>query len=461
MQLRARESIPPVTSSAIHLRTAWSGLSSVLGIQRAAGGEPRTDPFEAPARSGKDPRAPRATRFLPTLLLAWSLLTPRPAAAQEVTAETTTTVFLEPGRALNMMVLIPSADVDAKLGEHLELGADYEVDIVSGASVAVVDAPSASVDAISSATVVDQRHVVGGHLGLLGDLTRLDLAYSYGTERDYRSHAFSVSAAAELFGRNSTFQISYARAFDQVCDAARDRPLEPVERPRMPSSEGCFEPNGDRITRDLAIHTFQASWTQAWTPVLATQLVATAQILNGFQGNPYRAVWLGRSSAQEHHPENRARFAAGAGLRLWLEPLEGALQGFARLYRDTWALQSITLETGYAQSLGAGWQARLLGRWYTQSGAFFYSDDYTRFPRGQYFTGDRELSPMDSWSVGLRLSWDLPPDEEGDVLGFLAGLRLALRTEYTRNQFPEFRYDRAPVPNDQMLFATLQVRATF
>ncbi len=394
-------------------------------------------------------------------LLVFPALVSTTARSQAVTAETTTTFFYEPGKDLNMLVVIPSADVDATLGEHLELGADYEVDIVSGASVAVVDAPSGSVDAISSATVVDQRHVVGGHLGLLGDLTQLDLRYTYGTERDYRSHAFSVAASAELFGRNTTFRLSYARAFDQVCDVARDRPLEPVERARMPSSEGCFQANAGRIAHDLAIHTFQASWTQAWTPVLATQLVTTGQLLNGFQGNPYRAVWLGRTSAQEHHPRNRARFAAGAGLRLWLEPLSGALQGFARLYRDTWAVQSVTLEVGYAQTLGSGWQGRLQGRWYTQSGAFFYSDDYTRFPRGQYFTGDRELSPMDSWSVGLLLSWDVPPNDEGLVAGFLSGLRLAARTEYTQHRFPEFNYDRVPVPNDRMLFATLQLRAAF
>ncbi len=414
-----------------------------------------------PARHARRPgRSAREAAALAVLLAAGSWAAPARAQV-DVSVESTTTVFYEPGRDLNMLVVIPGVDLDASLGEHVELGAEYEVDIVSGASVAVVDAPSPSVDAISSATVVDRRHVAGGHLALAGDLTRLDLGYTYAQERDYRSHAFSVAGSAELFGRNSTFGLSYARGFDQVCDVARERPLEPVERTRMPSSAGCFQTGQGRTTQDLAIHNLQATWTQAWTPVFVTQVIGSLQLLNGFQSNPYRAVWLGTTSAQEHHPENRARYAAGLSARLWLEPLEGALQGFVRAYRDTWAIQSITLETGYEQALGKGWRARLHARWYTQSGAFFYSDDYARFPRGQYFTGDRELSPMDSWSLGAFVAWDVPPDDEGEVLGFLSEFRLFLKAEYAKNSFPEFRYDRAPVPNDQMLFGTLQVRATF
>ena len=433
-------------------------------MQLSRGGASLPPPARCPRRARRRAtarRRPTGSRW--GLAAALPLLTVGGVALAQVdvSAESTTTLFYEPGGPLHMLVAVPSVDVSADVGDHLEVGADYEVDIVSGASVAVVDAPSPSVDAVSSATLVDQRHAVGGRLGLLGDLTRLDVGYTYGRERDYRSHAFTVSGSAELFGRNSTFGLSYSRAFDQVCDVARDRPLEPVQRTRMPSSEGCFEVGQGRIARDLAIHNVQASWTQAWSPVLATQLIGSLQLLHGFQGNPYRAVWLGTTSAQEHHPDNRARYALGAAARLWLEPLDGALRGFLRLYRDTWAVTSVTLETGYEQVFGHGWRARLHARWYTQSGAFFYSDDYARFPRGQYFTGDRELSPMDSWSLGAFVAWDVPPDDRGEVLGLLSALRLALQAEYAKNSFPEFHYDRTPVPNDQMLFGTLQLRATF
>jgi hypothetical protein len=48
------------------------------------------------------------------------------------------------------------------------------------------------------------------------------------------------------------------------------------------------------------------------------------------------------------------------------------------------------------------------GRYYTQTKALFWSDDYTggepaTGPRGQYWSGDRELSPLSSYLLGGRL----------------------------------------------------------
>ena len=74
-------------------------------------------------------------------------------------------------------------------------------------------------------------------------------------------------------------------------------------------------------------------------PILSTQLTATALLLDGFQANPYRAVRIGRAAAQEYHPENRARYAAGLAGRLWIAPLSGAVQPALRVYRDTWDIR--------------------------------------------------------------------------------------------------------------------------
>jgi hypothetical protein len=213
--------------------------------------------------------------------------------------------------------------------------------------------------------------------------------------------------------------------------------------------------------RDLSQHTFQGAWTQHWTGIFSTQLTATAQLLDGFQANPYRAVRIGRASAQEHHPDERARFAAGLGARVWIEPLAGALQPQLRAYRDTWDVRSFSAELGYEQTIGAGLRLRGRGRYYVQGGAAFYSDDYVLAPRGQYFTGDRELSPMRSALLGAQVTWAPPSDDQGEVLGLLSGLELVFKGDLLKSWFPEFHYDRVEVPNDTALIGMASVVAAF
>ncbi|MBC7170954.1 MAG: DUF3570 domain-containing protein [Polyangiaceae bacterium] len=296
-------------------------------------------------------------------------------------------------------------------------------------------------------------------LGFLGDVTRLDVGYTYGRESDYISHGFQLAGRAELFERNTVLELGYARGFDRVCSLSQPDAQEAVDRQRLPSSDGCFV-SDDRESLDLALHTFRGAWTQAWTPRLSSQVTLTSQVLHGFQSNPYRAVWLGRAAAQEHHPEDRVRYAAGLALRIWLAPLRAALQPSARVYRDTWDVASITAELAYEQTIPAGLRLRARARYYRQRGAAFYSDDYAFEPAGQYFTGDRELSPMSSWIVGGRAEWNVPPGDDGE-LGFLSALAVVGKADYLMFTFDEFHYGRVPVPNDAALLFTASLEATF
>jgi hypothetical protein len=195
--------------------------------------------------------------------------------------------------------------------------------------------------------------------------------------------------------------------------------------------------------------------------VLSTQTSLTAQLLDGFQANPYRGVRIGRASAQEHHPEHRARYAVGVGARLWIEPLSGALQPQLRAYRDTWDVRSLSAELGYEQTMGAGLRVRGRGRYYVQGGAAFYSDDYVLAPRGRYFTGDRELSPMRSALLGAQLTWAVPSDRRGTILGALEELEIVLKGDLLKSWFAEFHYDRVAVPNDLALVGSFSVLAGF
>ena len=399
-------------------------------------------------------------RLAAALLL---LIASTPLASAQVSVGTTTTIYRESGGGLDSTAITPSLNIRGDVKEVFTIIARWEADIVSGASVAVVDAPGGDVDAVTSATKWDDfRNTATGGIGIASEYARLEATYTYGHESDYRSHGFNITGTAELFERNTQLSLSYGRGFDKVCNLFQPRAQEAVDRVRLDTPSGCFSGGDDsmRESLDLDLHTFQGSWTQAWAPVFLTQLSFTSQILRGYQGNPYRSVWLGRSAAQENHPENRERYAAGLALRLWIDPLRGALQLFGRIYRDSWDVESVTAEIAYDLSLFEGMRIRVRGRYYNQSRAAFYSDDYGRFPRGQYFTGDRELSPMSSWLVGGRVVYDIPTGEDGTV-GPFDGFALAVKFDWLKYDFRDFRYGRRSVPNDRGIAATLSLDFTF
>jgi hypothetical protein len=369
------------------------------------------------------------------------------------------TYFGESGGPLSMDVLIPSAELSVELAEPITLAAAYRADIVSGASVAVVDAPASDVDAISAASVSEMRNEFAGTLSLHDGQASVDIGYSHAFEHDYRSDAFSVGARTELFDKNTGLHATYARGWNRVCDVAGS--FEPVMKLRLPDSTGCFGDPAQRSERELAVHDFQAGWTQAWTPRLTMQLTATAELLHGFQVNPYRSVRIGKTAAQEHHPNDRARYALGLGLRYWIEPLAGALQADTRVYRDTWDIASLSGELAYEQSLLGALRMRARGRYYAQTAAAFYSDDYVLAPRGRYFTGDRELSPMRSLLLGGQVVWSAVPNESGSVLGFMQDFSLLIKVDVLRTYFDDFHYDRAAVPNTLAVICALEARAVF
>jgi hypothetical protein len=403
------------------------------------------------------------SRALAALACAGALLSQgAPARAQRGEVDVASTVFHEGGGPLQMTVVNPSVRASVEPIEELTLRVGWEADIVSGASVAVVDAPSAEVDAISTATqVYDFRNVVSGGAEIRSDFGSIRAGYAYGSENDYRSHALTLGARAEAFERTAAFDISYARGWDSACDVFQPRNQIPVERRRLAGSEGCFGSATDVTEREVSLNTFQGSWTQAWAPIFTTQLTVTAQLVDGFQSNPYRAVWLGRTAAQEHHPDHRARYAAGLGARLWLEPLSGALQAFVRGYRDNWDVMSITAELAYEQVIDGALRIRVRGRYYDQTGAAFFSDDYALAPRGQYFTGDRELSPFSSTLVGAQLAYHVSSGADGAALGFLRSFDVLLKGDWLHHDFREFRYGRVPVPNVDALILTLVLEASF
>jgi len=394
-----------------------------------------------------------------------------PAPAQVAEVDTSHTIFYEAPTRTHMLVYSPSADVAASPWRWLDVSAGWEADVVSGASVVTKFGPSYAsnhTDVVTTASVRDVRNLARGEVTMKGDVTSLTAGYAYGTENDYRSNSLHVNARTDAFQHNTQFELGYARNFDQVCDAVQSaNAAGPQQWVALDSSTGCFTSAPGRTTHDIGIDTYEASWAQSWSPIVETQLTYTAELVDGFQSDPYRSVILGEGQkAQEHVPNERDREAVTARLAYYLRSIRAAIRVSLRAYHDTWAMNSGTGEVEVEKSLGESLRLMLRGRFYRQSGTVFWSDDYTGGlpplgPRGHYWTGDRELSPFWSWLGGVRAVWTVDPPARQRLLGFLESFKLAGSGNIEGFSYEEYTLGGVPVSNAIAYVVTLSVALGF
>ncbi|GAC1300789.1 MAG: hypothetical protein NVS3B20_23420 [Polyangiales bacterium] len=400
------------------------------------------------------------------MVLALSTVCAAPRA-EVATFDGRTTVYDESLPYGKMTVINPSAALRAKPWEFLRINAGWQADIVSGASIKTRNGVrGSSPDVVSSASVKDLRNVVHGGVAVERKLVSLAVGYSYSTERDYRSHSIDVTAKAQLFDRATELSVSYARNWDEVCDREQTDP-DPTRRHSLDTADLCFKSSqpltsiGAVTSRPIAIDSIQGLWTQVITPTFATQATLSAQILNGFLSNPYREVNIGNTSpVQEYVPGVRARYAVGMRANWYLRAIKTAARLGARLYRDTWNLRALTTELELERYvLIEALRVRARGRVYTQTQAIFYSDDYLLDPRGQYFTGDRELSRMHSVLAGLRILYG-PSAGEHRFLGLAEKLDLSLGADYVWFGYDDFTINGIPLTK-RAVIASLGITILF
>ena len=408
---------------------------------------------------------------LRALLIAAVLLLTRGALAQVVQVETSHELYYEAPTRTNMLVYSPSVKLTANPSDAVSIYGGWEADVVSGASVkqkagSAYQATHPSADVVSTASVNDFRNVGKGGFTVKHDNTSFGAGGLYGSENDYHSISFNVMARTELFEHNTQLQLDYAHNFDSVCDLVQDPAATPVGHIALPDSKGCFTSDPTKTTHDIAIDSFQGSWTQAWTPTFQTQAVYTLQMVNGFQSDPYREVVLGEGvAAQEYVPDNRMRNAVALRASLFSRGFKGAFRFGVRGYRDSWNIWSGTADAAIEKYFGSSFRAEINGRIYKQTGAIFWSDDYTGGnpplgPKGQYFTGDRELSPFSSVGGGLKLTYSTVAAEK-KILGFMTSFRFVVAANVVASFYDEYTLGGVSISNAIAYILNLGLSAGF
>ena len=403
--------------------------------------------------------------------VALALGTSARADAQIAELNTTQTVYHEAPTGSHMTVYTPETDLEVTPLDWLTLRAGWEADVVTGASIAVKAGPAyqathTGADVVTAASVHDFRNSAKGGFTLRKDIVSITGGYNYSIEHDYRSNSFNVGARTEPLEHDSQFQIDYAHNFDQVCNRVQTAGNPATLNQPLEDSTGCFTSNPLRTTDPISIDALQGSWSQAWTPVFETQLIYGAQVTDGFQSDPYRAVIIANGlKAQENVPSDRTRQSLTLKANYYIRPLRSALRLTLRGYYDTWGISSETGELEFEKYFGESFRLLVRGRVYNQSGALFWSDDYTGGapplgPKGQYWSGDRELSPFWSWLGGVRAIYTFTP-AHGRLLGIMNRAKLGLSFDAQNFTYTQFTLAGVPVTNTYALFGGLTATAIF
>ncbi len=395
---------------------------------------------------------------------------PGRAVAQVADFAPRSSIFWEPSGTSHLLVINPSAALEVTPTEWLDLHAGYEADIVSGATESLKGGRLSTVDIVSSATdFKDTRHQFSGGFGLDREGTKLSATYTRGQESDYRSNAISVQAGTTFLQKNTELTMAYGRGFDQVCTTAFADSASASTKLPLDSSVGCFKKGAEnRKTRDVDLDNFQTGWTQTWTPVFATQLVLYGALQHGFLENPYRAVVIAPAGDQalENHPDNRTRLAAGLRAKYYAKPIATAFSATARLYRDTWDIFGQTYELEAERYLFPELRVMAHARYYRQTEALFWSDDYTGGepqdgPRGQYWSGDRELSPLWSYLVGGRVLYRKEGDPEHRLLSVMLGFEASLSFDLMKTVLEDFTWGGVAPTDTLGLLGSLGLKGEF
>lgn len=251
---------------------------------------------------------------------------------------------------------------------------------------------SASIDVVTQASPYKERrteYTVG--TDVLHDDTLTTISFTNSIESDYTSNMLMVGMAHDLFDKNTTLSLRFARSWDTVGK----------------NGDPSFgEENADRTIYAAGI---SQSLTTRW--LLQLNYEGTAD--SGFLNNPYRsAITESGGLTPEHYPESRTGHAWALRTAFGFIPgsagdvvvgQRSSVQIDYRYYQDTFAVHSHTGKVEYQRYLMTDWLIGTFYRYYRQSEASFYGD---RVSSTQiYKARDKELSRFSDQWIGGSLKY--------------------------------------------------------
>jgi hypothetical protein len=268
----------------------------------------------------------------------------------------------------------PALLVRKSVTDNVSLSGRYYVDTISSASIDVVTTAS---------PYKDKREEYGVGIDYLHGNSLIGFNLSSSKENDYLADSFGLNVSHDLSGGLTTINLGYSQGHDIV--------------QRVDTS---FE---DEINR----YSYRLGVTQVLTRSLLLGVNFEDIAEEGYLSNPYRSARILGASIPERYPRTRdSQAIAVRAIQAFSSesrPALSSLRADYRYFRDNWGIRSNTLAFTLQRYFGD----RVLGearyRYYQQSAASFYSDNFTS--EMVYMARDKELSTFSSHSLGYKVSW--------------------------------------------------------
>ena len=305
----------------------------------------------------------------------------------------------------------PSILVRKSLGANVSFAANYYVDDITSASIDVVTQGSPYTE--------DRTEV-----SLAADLVYGDTTFGVGSanseENDYSGSNYWFGVTQDFFGGLSTLSFGYGRASDEVRKNGTPTFKQAIER-----------------------RNYRLGLTQVLTKNALLGITFETITDEGFLNNPYRsyrfldaASAIGYSYALEAYPGTRTSNAASLRGLYFLEP-RSSIYAEYRYYSDDWEIKAHDIELGYTRALSNSWLFDVGYRYYTQSGADFFSNMFARRDEQNFMGRDKELSPFDSHTLSFGFSYQFLPNGFGKIesgsLNIYYDRIMSSYDEYTNN----------------------------
>ncbi len=322
---------------------------------------------------------------------------------------------------------------------------NYLVDIVSAASVDIVSTASPRWDEVRQAAALDARY----RPGTLG----AGLGASVSVEPDYVSYGAGLNGVAELAKKMATLELGLT--FEHDIAGLKDTPFSVYSLTfnRYGASASVELIAGRATTITPLLEVFYDDGRQEepyrYLPLFAPDVVpqvppgASPELVNQLRLPPRVA---------ENLPDTRTRLALSGRLAHRFE--HSTLLAFERLYADDWGLLASTTDLRYVFEVGSRWSFWPRGRANVQSGVSFWRRAYVGSFDGldlpTFRSGDRELGPLWSATLGPGARWNLGSADKGS---FSALFEL----EGTYTHFSDALY----IQQRWAGFASAQIEVTF
>ncbi len=328
--------------------------------------------------------------FTAGLCAAWA---PRCAAVQPIDVSTLSPMLRMFSDSEHIAVRSWINDYVLPLKNDAALSLHWNNEHVTVPAIRAPVGSAAAVDAITTASRPISGNAYQNYVKVRNEveseLTRGNVAVDYyvSHEIDYLAQQLGAKYGRDFGEQQLNLSVGTSYAWDSIKPLADDDTQNTADTKRT-------------------MH-WNAVATEILSPTTLLRLGVEYNIVDGLQHNPYRNVYAGGTHVAERHPDHRERRDTFIKLNHYL-PNRSSLKLNYRLYNDDWGITSHEIDSNLSQYVTRGISARYGYRYYTQSRAGFYRDQYaTTSGIGGYLSGDYRMNVLASHLFGASLHLDM------------------------------------------------------